>query len=106
MTGEDAESNYLAAASSKTPRSAEELGLTLVSADEESGRYEYKLDNVQVNAFVDYRSEEDISVIVDPAYMYNIPLPTLDSVPAENYVFDINGTKVVCDSLFVRANPL
>mgnify|MGYP004636276795 FL=1 len=103
VTGEDAESNYLAAASSKTPRSAEELGLTLVSADEESGRYEYKLDNVQVNAFVDYRSEEDISVIVDPAYMYNIPLPTLDSVPAENYVFDINGTKVVCDSLFVRA---
>ena len=40
VTGEDAESNYLAAASSKTPRSAEELGLTLVSADEESGRYE------------------------------------------------------------------
>ncbi|MBD9060779.1 MAG: hypothetical protein EGR45_01985 [Ruminococcaceae bacterium] len=103
VTGEESESNYLAAASSKTPRSAEELGLTLVSADEESGRYEYKLDNIQVNAFVDYRSEEDISVIVDPAYMYNIPLPTLDSVPAENYVFDINGTKVVCDSLFVRA---
>lgn len=103
VTGEESESNYLAAASSKMPRSAEELGLTLVSADEESGRYEYKLDNVQVNAFVDYRSEEDISVIVDPAYMYNIPLPTLDSVPAENYVFDINGTKVMCDSLFVRA---
>ena len=103
VTGEESESNYLAAASSKMPHSAEELGLTLVSADEESGRYEYKLDNIQVNAFVDYRSEEDISVIVDPAYMYNIPLPTLDSVPAENYVFDINGTKVMCDSLFVRA---
>ena len=103
VTSEESESNYLAAASSKMPHSAEELGLTLVSADEESGRYEYKLNNIQVNAFVDYRSEEDISVIVDPAYMYNIPLPTLDSVPAENYVFDINGTKVMCDSLFVRA---
>lgn len=106
VTGEESESNYLAAASSKMPHSAEELGLTLVSADEESGRYEYKLDNIQVNAFVDYRSEEDISVIVDPAYMYNIPLPTLDSVPADNYVFDINGTKVMCDSLFVRAKSV
>lgn len=103
MTSADAESNYAAAASSREPKSAEEFGLSPVYSDKESGRYEYKLESVQANAFVDFRSEDDISVIIDPAYMYNIPLPSLESVPAGNYAFDINGSKVVCDSLFVRA---
>lgn len=97
---DDAEKNFLAAASAKTPRSAAESGFESVPTED---GYEFTLKNVQANAFVDYRSEEDISVIIDPAYMYNIPLPSLDSVPAENYVFDINGSKVVCDSLYVQA---
>lgn len=104
MTSADAESSYTAAASSKKPKSAEELGLTQVYSDKTSGRCEYKMENVQTNAFVDFRSEDDVSVIIDPAYMYNIPLPSLEMVPAGNYIFDINGSKVVCDSLFVKAN--
>lgn len=104
MTSADAESSYTAAASSKKPKSAEELGLTQVYSDKTSGRCEYKMENVQTNAFVDFRSEDDVSVIIDPAYMYNIPLPRLEMVPAGNYIFDINGSKVVCDSLFVKAN--
>lgn len=103
MTSDDAESNFRSAASAKKENSAGELGLELISSFEDSGRYYYKLGNVQVNAFVDFRSENDISIIIDPAYMYNIPLPSLDFVPAENYVFDINGSKVVCDSLLVNA---
>lgn len=103
MTSTNAESNYAAAASSKEPKTAEELGLTPTYSDKTGGRYEYKLKNVQANAFVNFHSEDDVSVIIDPAYMYNIPLPSLESVPAGNYVFDINGSKVVCDSLFVNA---
>lgn len=99
----DAEKNFLTAASAEKPRSAEELGLVRMTPADEDGIYEYSLENVRVNAFVNARSEEDISVIVDPAYMYNIPLPSLEAVPAEDYVFDINGRKVVCDSLYVGA---
>ncbi|MGN1423963.1 MAG: hypothetical protein ACI4XA_11345 [Oscillospiraceae bacterium] len=99
----DAEKNYLTAASAGKPRSAEELGLVRATPADEDGKYEYRLENVQANAFVNARSKDDISVIIDPAYMYNIPLPSLEAVPAENYVFDINGSKVVCDSLCVGA---
>ena len=97
-----AEDNFLAAASTKKPRSATDLKLEMLSHGADSVSYELK--DIKANAFVDFRSDEDISVLVDPAYMYNIPLPCLDAVPAGNYTFDINGERVVCDSLFVKAS--
>lgn len=103
VTDTNAKENFLSAASSRKNCSGEELGLQLISSFGDSGRYYYKLGSVKANAFVDFRAEDDISVIIDPAYMYNIPLPSLDYAPAENYEFDINGNKVVCDSLSVQA---
>ena len=97
-----AEDNFLTAASARETQTANQAGLKL-SRSKEGESYEYELKDVKANAFVDYRSDSDISIIIDPAYMYNIPLPSLESVPAENYTFDINGRKFICDSLYVSA---
>lgn len=102
---ENALDNFALAASAKSPRSAEQLGLNSAEKSGAAGdtKYEYTINGVTANAFVYFRSEEDIRVLIDPAYMYNIPLPDLEAVPAESYVFNINGTDIICDSLFVSA---
>lgn len=95
--------NLLAAASAKTPHDAKDFYLVQRPSDGGENKIEYQLENVRTNAFVKFLSRDDISILIDPAYMYNIPLPSLDDVPADHYVFDINGNEIVCDSLFVKA---
>lgn len=97
-----ASDNFLTAAKAKSPRPAAEFDFD-TAVGEDGAEYVYTLKDVKANAFVDFRADNDISVLIDPAYMYNIPLPSLEAVPAENYTFDINGSKIICDSLLVSA---
>lgn len=62
----------------------------------ESAEFSYSVqDNFKVNAFI--RSDgENAEIIIDPAYMYNLPM--LTSLPSE-LTFDINGTTVEVDTL-------
>lgn len=62
----------------------------------ESAEFSYSVqDNFKVNAFI--RSDgENAEIIIDPAYMYNLPM--LTSLPSE-LTFDINGTTVEADTL-------
>lgn len=103
---EGAEEDFLIAASAKEERPAEGMR---VSRDytTKSLKYDYDVENNGVYfsacAFVNFRSADDINVIIDPAYMYDVPMPSLKDVPAENYTFDINGSKIICDSICIKA---
>lgn len=65
----------------------------------DSAEFSYSVqDNFKVNAFV--RSDgENAEIIIDPAYMYNLPM--LTSLSSE-LTFDINGTTVEADTLSAR----
>lgn len=65
----------------------------------DSAEFSYSVqDNFKLNAFV--RSDgENAEIIIDPAYMYNLPM--LTSLPTE-LTFDINGTTVEADTLSAR----
>lgn len=104
---EGAEEDFLIAASAKKERPAEEMRISRGYKTKEGVRYDYDVTTDGIyfiaRAFVDFRSADDISVIIDPAYMYDVPMPSLKDVPAENYTFDINGSKIICDSLYFNA---
>ncbi len=67
----------------------------------ESAVFSYHVkDNFKVNAFIRSKGET-AEIIIDPAYMYN--LPVLTSAP-EEMTFDINGTEIIADTLSVNCS--
>lgn len=67
-------------------------------------RYTYNKVDFKVNAFVQYTSQANISVIIDPAYMIDVPMFSANTVPAYNYVYDINGKSYFADTLMISAS--
>ena len=53
---------------------------------------------IQVNAFIK-KNGDGCDIIIDPAYMYNLPLFT--NRP-ERYKFDINGKEIIADTLALK----
>ena len=56
---------------------------------------EYTLENLTLNGFVCFNKDNTTTVIVDPAYMYGIPVPTY----LKEYNYNINGVNALMDSI-------
>ncbi len=63
---------------------------------------EYTASETAFNAFVCKDKSGGFKVIVDPAYMYNIPVPIFK----ESYEENINGTQVLMDSISFTADDI
>ena len=55
----------------------------------------YTIENLSLNGFVCFNKDNTVSVIVDPAYMYGIPVPTY----LKSYGHNINGIDTLMDSI-------
>ncbi|MGN1120377.1 MAG: hypothetical protein ACI4Q4_08460, partial [Oscillospiraceae bacterium] len=97
------------AVSGKPAQTPEEAGITLSGnlTTDDSGNtgfaYSYSMEDVSVNAFVKRKNSQENFVLIDPAYMYNIPLPSTEIVPASEYCFDLDGISINADTLLVNA---
>ena len=56
---------------------------------------EYTIENLTFNGFVRFNKDDTTTVIVDPAYMYGIPMPTY----LKAYGHNINGIDTLMDSI-------
>ncbi len=55
----------------------------------------YTIENLTLNGFVCFNKDDTTAVIIDPAYMYGIPVPTY----LKEYGHNINGIDTLMDSI-------
>ncbi|MGN0674212.1 MAG: hypothetical protein ACI4KG_00530, partial [Oscillospiraceae bacterium] len=62
----------------------------------------YTINDLSFNAFVSKNKSGNFDVIIDPAYMYEIPMP----IYIKNYEYNINGVNALMDSVSFTADKL